>query len=67
MNEKSLNYIKKIYKISIILLGLIVITFQSAHGATWSKNHKKAVKNECKIAVKNNDVLKFVIPLSSNM
>ena len=27
------------------------------HASNWSNNHKKAVKNECKIAVKNGEYL----------
>ena len=29
----------------------------SAYASNWSNNHKKAVKNECKIAVKNGEYL----------
>jgi S1-C subfamily serine protease len=57
MTKKVSNFTKNICYSLIISLCAFLIINHSVYASNWSNNHKKAVKNECKIAVKNGEYL----------
>ena len=57
MESKLINHLFYNNFVFIALFGFILLTSSIAHSANWSDNHKKALKNECKIALKQGDYL----------
>ena len=57
MIKKASIFIKNIFYALVISLCAFLMINNFAYASNWSNNHKKAVKNECKIAVKNGDYL----------
>ena len=57
MTKKASNFTKNICYSLIISICAFLIINHSVYASNWSNNHKKAVKNECKIAVKNGEYL----------
>ncbi len=57
MTEKIFNFTKNVCYVLIVSLSVLSMINHSAYASNWSNNHKKAVKNECKIAVKSGEYL----------
>ncbi len=57
MENKLINHLCYIDFVFIALFGFILLTPSIANSANWSDNHKKALKNECKIALKQGDYI----------